>query len=116
MGVKIDYSCPLGGTCEKVTSEGIERCTWYTKLAGSCPNTGVQVNDWKCAISWIPLMLVEVTSTNTSVSASVDSFRNETVKGQEEFNNILKKASIRGNAPLSDSLEGMDSTDVLLGE
>ena len=63
---------------------------WYTKVVGTDPNTGETVDDWSCAISWMPTLQIEMSNTNRSQSAALESFRNETVKGQREFNNLLK--------------------------
>jgi len=42
-------------------------------------------------MSWMPMLQVEMSSTNRGQTQALESFRNETVKGQEEFNNIVKK-------------------------
>jgi hypothetical protein len=62
---------------------------WYTKVVGMDANTGEQVDDWSCAISWMPMLQVEMSQTNRSQSAALESFRNETVKGQAEFNKLI---------------------------
>jgi hypothetical protein len=53
-----------------------------------------------------------MTSTNTGQTAAIESLRNETKEGQDEFNKILKSASSGGTTPA----RGIQDTDVLLGE
>jgi len=86
----IVFTCPLGSVCEEIKDNKLHRCIWYTKVRGKDPNTGENVDDWSCAISWMPLLQIEMSNTNRSQSAALESFRNETVKGQKEFNNLLK--------------------------
>ena len=94
MTIPIEYSCPLGSTCEEVKdgADGkpvIVRCSWYTKLEGKNPQSEEEIEDWACSMSWMPMMMVEMTQTNRGQTAALESFRNETVKGQTEFNQIL---------------------------
>lgn len=89
MALEVKTFCPLGSECESVTDGHIARCAWYTKVIGTDPNTGNEVDDWACAMSWMPMLQVEMASTNRGQTAALESFRNETVKGQEEFNKIV---------------------------
>ena len=92
--LKVEYTCPLGSECETVENKVIKRCAWYTKVAGLDPNTGKEVDDWACAMSWMPMLQVEMSSTNRGQTAALESFRNETVKGQEEFTGLVKKQMV----------------------
>ena len=91
MAIEVEFFCPLGSTCEEAVDGVIKRCAWYTKMVGLDPNTGKEVDDWACAMSWMPMLQVEMSSTNRGQTQALESFRNETVKGQEEFNKIVKK-------------------------
>ena len=91
MALEVEFFCPLGSTCEEAVDGVIKRCAWYTKMVGLDPNTGKEVDDWACAMSWMPMLQVEMSSTNRGQTQALESFRNETVKGQEEFNKIVKK-------------------------
>ena len=62
---------------------------WYTMIAGTDPNTGKLIDDWSCAITWMPTLQIEMANTNRSQSAAMESWRNETVKGQAEFNSLI---------------------------
>jgi hypothetical protein len=98
MALEIEYTCPLGSTCEEVKDNKIYRCSWYTKMVGLDPNTGKEVDDWACAMSWMPMLQVEMSSTNRGQTAALESFRNETVKGQADFNGLVKEQMKIGKA------------------
>jgi hypothetical protein len=91
MALEVEFTCPLGSQCEEVKDNKIHRCAWYTKMVGLDPNTGKEVDDWACAMSWMPMLQVEMSSTNRGQTAALESFRNETVKGQTEFNGLVKE-------------------------
>ena len=87
--LEVVFTCPLGSECEEIKDNKIHRCMWYTKIVGLDANTGEHVDDWSCAISYMPMLQVEMSNTNRSQSAALESFRNETVKGQAEFNKLI---------------------------
>lgn len=88
--IKIDLTCPLGHTCEKVDKEtgNINRCAWFTTLAGRNPQTGEQVDEKACAIAWLPVMQVEVAQSNRGTAEAVVSLREETIKRQDSLLDI----------------------------
>jgi hypothetical protein len=93
MAIEVEFFCPLGSTCEEVKDGVIKRCAWYTKMVGLDPNTGKEVDDWACAMAWMPMLQVEMSKTNRGQTEALESLRNETVKGQAEFNDIVTKRS-----------------------
>ena len=90
--LEIVFTCPLGSECEEIKDNKIHRCMWYTKVVGYDSNTGETVDDWSCAISWMPTHQLEMSATNRGQSQAIESFRNETVKGQKEFNKLIKQS------------------------
>lgn len=77
--------CPLvQGPCKKL------ECVFFTKLSGQNPNTGQPIEEWNCAIAWIPFLLIENSQMQRATGAAVESFRNEMVKGQEAAVDILR--------------------------
>lgn len=90
--LEVEFTCPLGSECEEIKDNKIYRCMWYTKVVGQDPNTGETIDDWSCAISWMPTLQIEMSNTNRQTGAAVESFRNETVKGQAQFNQLLTQA------------------------
>jgi len=89
--LEVEFTCPLGSECEEIRDNKIYRCMWYTKLVGDDPNTGELIEDWSCAISWMPTLQVEMSKTNRGQTEALESFRNETVKGQSTFNELISK-------------------------
>jgi|TARA_R100000406_G_scaffold43309_1_gene28991 hypothetical protein len=77
MTIKVENGdiCPLMGK----TCIGLQ-CAWFTKVQGTNPQTGKDVEDWACAVAWLPMLAIE-NSQNTRMSgAAVESFRNEMVR------------------------------------
>ena len=91
MSLEIENTCPLGSTCEEVKDGKIHRCAWYTKIVGKNPQSEEQIEDWACAIAWLPMLQVEMSQTNRGQTHALESFRNETVKGQAVFNSLVEK-------------------------
>ena len=90
--LQVEFTCPLGSECEEIKNNKIYRCMWYTKVVGVDPNTGEEHDDWSCAISWMPTLQLEMSRTNRGQTEALESFRNQTVKGQSEFNQLIAKA------------------------
>lgn len=80
MALKIKLTCPLGHTCEKITIGIIERCVWYKQISGKHPQSEEIIDEWDCAIAWMPLLSTEIAQTNRGQTQALESFRNETVK------------------------------------
>tara|TARA_Y100000356_G_C11155194_1_gene232880 strand:+ start:173 stop:469 length:297 start_codon:yes stop_codon:yes gene_type:complete len=70
--------CPLiGEDCR-----GLE-CSWYTQVRGTNPQSGEEVDEWGCAVTWLPMLLIENSLTNRQTGAAVESFRNESVNTRQ---------------------------------
>ena len=80
MAIKEAISCPLGAQCEEIKGDTLYRCAWSVKIAGKNPNTGEEVNEWKCSMAWLPLLLIENTSKQIGTASAVESFRNAVVE------------------------------------
>jgi hypothetical protein len=80
----------IGSWCPLVKDECIGlKCAWMTKISGYDLNTGKDVEEYKCAISWLPMLLVENSGMQRQTGAAVESFRNEMVKANESSQQIL---------------------------
>jgi hypothetical protein len=60
------------------------KCSWFTQMRGTNPNTGEPVDEWGCAVTWMPFMAVEIAQKSNQTGAAVESFRNEVVKSNNE--------------------------------
>jgi hypothetical protein len=82
-------SCPLGSCCEEIKDNTLTRCAWYTKLIGKDPQSNKDIDEWRCSMAWIPLLLVEVASTSRANGDAAISTRDEITKRQDFFNSIV---------------------------
>ena len=76
---------------------GLE-CSWYTQIRGMHPQTGEPVDEWGCAVTWMPMLAIENSNQQRSTSAAVESFRNEMVKANESnllFYHLLHKCFMK---------------------
>ena len=64
-------------------------CAWYTRVQGYDVNSGAQIDSYECAISWLPMLLIENSGQQRSTGAAVESFRNEMVKSNEQSQQLL---------------------------
>lgn len=57
-------------------------CKWFIQILGRHPQTGEMLNKHDCAISWLPILLIENAQQTRQAGAAIESFRNE-VAGQQ---------------------------------
>ena len=79
--METEIICPLGSKCEEATGGKVLRCAWYIKLVGKDPQSEKEYNEWRCAMGWLPIMLVEVSQTNRGQTGAIESFRNNITNG-----------------------------------
>jgi hypothetical protein len=65
------------------------QCAWFTQIRGHNPNTGKEVDEWSCAIAWMPVLMIENSQQQRQTGAAVESFRNEMVKANEVGQQVL---------------------------
>jgi hypothetical protein len=74
-----------GNYCPLIKKKCIEhKCAWFTQVRGMNPNTGAEIDEWGCAVAWMPVMAIEVAQKENQTGAAVESFRNEVVKANAE--------------------------------
>jgi hypothetical protein len=72
--------CPLlKKNCVKL------ECAWFFKLRGTNPNTGELIDEYDCAVKWLPILLIENSQQTRQAGAAIESFRNEMVKANTEM-------------------------------
>jgi len=86
--------CPHTGF-KKSCRELALSCPKFVHIAGLNPNSGEQVNKYGCVDGFLPMLLIENSQQQRQTAAAVESFRNETVRGQQEFNRLLALAADR---------------------
>lgn len=84
MELKAGTFCPL------IKKDCIQlKCTWFMQVRGTNPNTGKEVDEWGCAMTWLPILTIENSQMQRQTGAAVESFRNEMVKANETGQQIL---------------------------
>ena len=88
MKIEVKNNCPLNKfqPCKQFD------CSWFMQVRGANPNTGEEVDNWGCAIAWLPLLMIENSQQQRQTSASVESFRNEMVRSNEVGQQVLLAA------------------------
>lgn len=89
MQLDVKDNCPLNKfePCKKLD------CAWFTKIVGKEPNTGKDVDEYGCAVAWLPVLLIENAQQSRSTGAAVESFRNEMVKANDLNRDLLIEAA-----------------------
>lgn len=68
--------CPLH---KEDVSTVCHKCPWYIMLRGVNPNTGKEIDEWGCTMSWMGPLLVEVAKESRQGAAATESFRNAVI-------------------------------------
>ena len=89
MKLESKSNCPLNGfePCK------LWDCSWFIEVKGKHPQTGTDMNEWGCAMAWMPVMMIENSRQQHSTAAAVESFRNEMVKANEVGQTVLLAAA-----------------------
>jgi len=75
------------------------KCSWFTQMRGTNPNTGEPVDEWGCAVTWMPFMAIEIAQKSNQTGAAVESFRNEVVRANSENQQLYANALQQGVVP-----------------
>jgi hypothetical protein len=89
MKIEIKNNCPLNNfePCKQFD------CAWFVQIRGQNPQTGQEVDEYACAIAWLPMLTIENSQQQRQTGAAVESFRNEMVKANQASQDILILAS-----------------------
>ena len=85
--IKPGKFCPLiGEDCLEL------KCAWYNQVRGVNPQTGQEIDEWGCAVTWMPMLLIENSQMQRQTGTAVESFRNETVKVNQQAQQLFVNA------------------------
>jgi hypothetical protein len=89
MKIEPKAQCPLNNfePCKQLD------CGWFLKLRGTNPNTGEDLDEWGCAVAWLPILFIENTQMQRQTGAAVESFRNEMVRANQTNIALLSEAA-----------------------
>lgn len=89
--------CPLGAKCEEVKTDGgkqyIARCPWYVQVRGYDVNTGQEVDNFGCAMAWMPTLLINTANESRKGVAATESFRNAMARQGEQTQQVMLQAA-----------------------
>ena len=95
MKIESKPNCPLDNfnPCRQL------ECAWFMKIQGTNPQTGSEIDEWGCAVTWMPIMAIEIAQKSNQTGAAVESFRNEVVRANDEnkhlYVNVLQQGVIQ---------------------
>jgi hypothetical protein len=68
--------CPLH---KRDMSTVCHKCPLWVAVRGKHPQSEAIVDNWNCALAWLPVLLIENSQQQRATGAAVESFRNEMV-------------------------------------
>ena len=93
MAKDVKVICPImQGECVEdgaIRDGELVACNFWTNVQGQNPQTGEAVNQGGCAITWIPMLLIENTKVNRETGAAVESMRNKNVTTAEQITSAI---------------------------
>ena len=89
MKIEPKSNCPLNNfePCKEL------ECGWFMKVVGKDPQSDKHIEEWGCAVTWMPILTIENSQRQMQTGAAVESFRNEMVKANENSQKVLLQAN-----------------------
>lgn len=60
-------------------------CPLYIKVVGTDNNKDEQIDNFGCALSWMPVLEINTANQMREAGAATESYRNESVRGNQEL-------------------------------
>lgn len=79
------------------------QCNWFTQVRGSNPQSGAEVDEWSCAITWLPLLLINTALEARQGAAATESLRNEVVVASDQAR--LQQAALANLPSMRQAIE-----------
>lgn len=79
----------------KMINGEIVACRFWVYVHGKHPQTGEYVKNGDCAVSWMPVLLIENSKVNRETGAAVESMRNESVTTGQQITNALMQVATK---------------------
>lgn len=90
-----------GNFCPFIKEDCVQmKCALFTCLRGINPNTGEDIDEWGCAVGWLPSLLINTANEARKNSAATESFRNEMVNQGQQNQQVLLAAAQLANGSL----------------
>lgn len=78
--------CPLH---KEDMSRVCRLCPWWTQLRGKHPVTNSDIDEWACAITFLPILLIENSKETRQAAAGIDMLRNEVDQSNNRMSALL---------------------------
>ena len=65
-----------------------DKCAWWMQVRGKDPQSEKEIDNYGCAVTWLPILQIETSQQTRQAGAAVESLRNNVVDAQ---NRIAKK-------------------------
>lgn len=83
-----------GSFCPFIKKDCIQmQCALFTCVRGIDTNTGKELDEWGCAMGWMPMLLINTANESRKTCAATESFRNEMVTANQQTQNALMVAA-----------------------
>ena len=69
---------------QKAMSAVCHTCPLWTQVRGKDPQTSSEVDQWNCALAFLPMLSLEIAQQVRQGAAATESFRNETQRAHHE--------------------------------
>ena len=69
------------------------------------PQTGKPVDEWRCAVAWLPGMMMNMARETVGVQQATESFRNEAIARQDAAAKRLVELAQRQGPPAVKTIE-----------
>jgi hypothetical protein len=83
--------CPLH---KKDMSEVCHKCPWWTMVRGKNPQSEEMIDDWRCAIALLPMLLIENAQVSRGTVAAMETFRNGVITGITQAVSVAERRII----------------------
>lgn len=72
--------CPL----LREPCKGLE-CAWFNHVRGKHPQTGADVEEWRCSVALLPFLLINAAQETRGAASAVESLRNHVARQGEQL-------------------------------
>jgi hypothetical protein len=89
--------CPL----HKVDCSTVcHKCPWWSRVVGKNPQSEEMIDDWRCAVALLPMLLIENAQVTRQGTATMETFRNSVVESVAHAVNTVAQTAILDNRTL----------------
>lgn len=74
-----DLICPLH---REAMVKVCHTCPWWVLVRGADPQTGIDIDEWNCAVAWGPVLAINTAQQARQGAAATESLRNTIARGE----------------------------------